>query len=423
MLLALAIRWPYLWLVPRFTDETLEVQASLAILRDGARPLTNYDSYYGALYNYLVAGALALTGESPLAPRVVVLVAGILTVAATYGLGRALSLRLPGALWGGATLPAARCVGIVAATLLAVNGPHIVVNSHVAWSNCLTPLFTTAAFWVLLRRTSLTPTLSQWERGQASPLWCLRERGAGGVSTAPRGGSGVGPPAGRPAARACTPDSSSGGGAAARASRLACSGATGDCCAHPGRGWQSPVSRSGTPTCWRSTVSMGLNRSGRLSACALSTARTSRRAPATLGAAGSMLLLLARILGGAVDQRADWVAYLFDPGVLMVGALAIAGLIVAARRGEIVPLAASLSFLLILPAANPKFTTLITSRYLMPIVPLWFACAGWRWCWQCGPWRTVVPNGRRASRWLASAWQRWYWRCRCSVSGAITTAR
>src|SRR5262245_21102333 len=87
---AVAIRWPYLWLVPRFTDETLEVQASLAILRDGARPLTNYDTYYGALYNYLVAGALALSGESPLAPRVVVLVAGILTVVVTYGLGRAL---------------------------------------------------------------------------------------------------------------------------------------------------------------------------------------------------------------------------------------------------------------------------------------------------------------------------------------------
>src|SRR5688572_22778016 len=83
-LLALVVRWPNLWLVPRFTDETLEVLHSLAIVRDGARPLTNYDSYYGALYNYVVALALALSGESPLAPRVVVLVAGVATVVATY---------------------------------------------------------------------------------------------------------------------------------------------------------------------------------------------------------------------------------------------------------------------------------------------------------------------------------------------------
>jgi predicted MFS family arabinose efflux permease len=57
---ALLVRWPYLWTIPRFTDETLEVLHSLAIVRDGARPLTNYDSYYGALYNYLVAFALVL---------------------------------------------------------------------------------------------------------------------------------------------------------------------------------------------------------------------------------------------------------------------------------------------------------------------------------------------------------------------------
>src|SRR5215212_4174054 len=90
MLLATVVRLPYLWLVPRFTDETFEVLHSLAIVRDGARPLTNYDSYYGALYNYVVAAALLVSGESPLAPRVVVLVAGVLTVGATYGLGRAL---------------------------------------------------------------------------------------------------------------------------------------------------------------------------------------------------------------------------------------------------------------------------------------------------------------------------------------------
>src|SRR6185295_8474488 len=42
-------------------------------------------------------------------------------------------------------------VGLLAAGLFATNGPHVVVNSHIAWSNCLTPLLTTLAFWALVR--------------------------------------------------------------------------------------------------------------------------------------------------------------------------------------------------------------------------------------------------------------------------------
>src|SRR4051812_44597701 len=147
-ILAAVVRWPYLWLVPRFTDETLEVLHSLAIVRDGARPLTNYDSYYGALYNYVAALALLISGENPLAPRVVVLLAGIATVVTTYLLGSEIGRRVaPGG--DGQIVP--RLIGLLSAGLLATNGPHVVVNSHVAWSNCLTPLLTTLAFWALLR--------------------------------------------------------------------------------------------------------------------------------------------------------------------------------------------------------------------------------------------------------------------------------
>ena len=53
--LALAVRWPYLWSVPRFTDEVLEVGRGLAIARGQALPLTNYDSYLGAIQNYMLA--------------------------------------------------------------------------------------------------------------------------------------------------------------------------------------------------------------------------------------------------------------------------------------------------------------------------------------------------------------------------------
>jgi hypothetical protein len=104
-------------------------------------------------------------------------------------------------------------------------------------------------------------------------------------------------------------------------------------------------------------------------------AQDQQAASGYLPTAGSMLLLLARILGGAVDQREFVTAYLADPGVLSVSGLAVAGVVMLAARRELLPLLVCLSFLLILPAANPKFQTLLTTRYLMPIVPLLFAGA------------------------------------------------
>jgi hypothetical protein len=122
-------------------------------------------------------------------------------------------------------------------------------------------------------------------------------------------------------------------------------------------------------------------------------AQDQQAASGYLPTAGSMLLLLARIVGGAVDQRDSIAAYLLDPGVLIVGGLAIAGLVILAARRQLLPLLVCLSFLLILPAANPKFQTLLTTRYLMPIVPLLFTCAA----------LTVVLLAERvASRWPGS---------------------
>src|SRR5215212_1705963 len=133
-ILALGLRLPYLPLVPRFTDESLEVLWSLPIARGESFPLTNFDAYDGALFNYLVAASFLLLGPSALAARLVVLLAGLLTVVTTYALGRA---------WGG------RAAGLLAAALLAVNVPHVVINSRIAWENCITPLFTSLAVWTL----------------------------------------------------------------------------------------------------------------------------------------------------------------------------------------------------------------------------------------------------------------------------------
>lgn len=338
--LALAVRLPHLWTVPRFTDETLEVLHSLAIVRDGARPLTNYDSYYGALYNYLVALALLVTGESPLAPRAVVLVGGVATVIATYFLGVEVGRRIAPTMSGRGRSVEVRLVGLLAAGLLATNGPHVIVNSHIAWSNCLTPLLTTLAFWAVLRSD---------RGGFFLPLAGLLL------------------------------------GLALQTHPLVVALLPGVALAVLLRDWR--IVR--TPAPWLAALLFlvgyvnvlvynaeqgfeSLRSAQRMQA---EYAQDDQAAAGYLPTAASMFLLLARILGGAVDHRETAMAYLLDPGVLVVSGLSVAGVGLLAARREPLPLFACLSFLLILPAANPKFQTLLTTRYLMPIVPLLLACA------------------------------------------------
>jgi len=141
--LALAVRLPYLWDIPRFTDETAEARLALRIARGEMLPLTNRDPYIGALWNYLLAGAFAIGGPSLFTPRAIVVILGVLTVLPTYLLGRTLGSHAAAPGW---SVP--RITGLLAALLLALAPAHIVVNSHIAWSNCLTPLFTTLGLWL-----------------------------------------------------------------------------------------------------------------------------------------------------------------------------------------------------------------------------------------------------------------------------------
>ena len=392
---ALAVRWPYLWTIPRFTDETLEVLHSLAIVRDGTRPLTNYDSYYGALYNYLVAAGLWLGGESPFAPRAVVLAAGALTVAATYALGRELAIQLLGSATCRGVAP--RLSGSLAALMLATNGQHVVVNSHIAWSNCLTPLATALALWALLQAT--------------------RRRDAGAVDDSPTDGreplhvhdtirmTGESPatpqsvrdvPPGASSVLRPNPRRDRWAGAALALAGLALGAALQT---HPlvatllpgvvlGVFWRR-FTLLRTPWPYLAAVlflvgyanvlafNVGTGFESLRSAQRMS-AEYAQDQQATVGylpTAGSMALMLARTLGGAVDQRAAPADYLADPLVLAVGALAGTGLVWLAWRGQPLPLLVVASMLLLLPAVNSKFRTLLTSRYLMPLAPLLFACA------------------------------------------------
>lgn len=127
---ALAVRWPMVHTIPRYTDETGEVATALAIAFDGARPLVHNDAYRGPFWAYMLGGVLALTGPAPGVPRLFTLALGVLTVGATYFFARAL---------------AGRAAGLVAGLLMATAFGPVVLGSHVAWSNHSTPLWTTLA--------------------------------------------------------------------------------------------------------------------------------------------------------------------------------------------------------------------------------------------------------------------------------------
>src|SRR5687768_15046909 len=133
---AAAVRWPNLWLIPAFTDETIEARLAIAIFRGEAFPLTNVEPYIGAFWNYLVAAGFGLFGLNPWVPRGLSFTAGVATVAAAWWLGRDV---------GG------RFGGLVAAGFLAANSTHILVNSHVGWSHATTPLFSTLGLACLAR--------------------------------------------------------------------------------------------------------------------------------------------------------------------------------------------------------------------------------------------------------------------------------
>src|SRR4051812_28404710 len=73
---ALALRLPYLWTIPRFSDETREVLLSIEVLNGRDPGLVNVDAYIGGFYNWLLAAIFWLTGVSAYTPRLLTAVAG-----------------------------------------------------------------------------------------------------------------------------------------------------------------------------------------------------------------------------------------------------------------------------------------------------------------------------------------------------------
>ena len=123
--LALTVRIPWLWEVPRYVDELKEVNLAYSIYLGKIYPLHNAAHDIGSMHNYLLAGIFKLLGPSIYWPRLYVAVTAALTVVLLYFLGKKLFDR-----W----------TGLLAASFLLTNGMHILIT-HKAWANCTTPFF------------------------------------------------------------------------------------------------------------------------------------------------------------------------------------------------------------------------------------------------------------------------------------------
>lgn len=137
-LIALLWRLPNLLTIPMVTDEFAEGSLAVRMASRQVFPLTADAAYIGPYGVYILALAFRLLGTSFLVARGTVLAIAVLTVLATYLLGKELAKGD----WRG---------GLVAGILLAGNAYHILYNSHVAWTAEISPLFATLGFWAYLK--------------------------------------------------------------------------------------------------------------------------------------------------------------------------------------------------------------------------------------------------------------------------------
>lgn len=328
VVLAVGTRLPELMAVPRFTDEAAEVMLALRIARGEAAPLTFNTPFIGAFFHYLVAGAFRLLGPSLEAGRLTVLVLGALTVVPTYLLGRSIGeVR----------------VGLLAALLLAVSAAHIAVNSHIAWSNCASPLFTTSALWLLheavKRRSGPRLALSGAAFGLAL------QTHPSPVTLAP-----------------------------GLAVYLLWQGR-----ALLGR-WSVAAAGLGLLMLWNVVL---FNVAGGLRAFAVAADKSSRYTVEG-GAAESwaerlvvLLRSLAAGLGGLVSESDSAAAAIFHPVVATFVGLALVGLYLLARRREHLPVLAVLSLVLVMPLFNGRYEPIVTkARHFAPLLPVGFVAVG-----------------------------------------------
>src|SRR5581483_11710369 len=334
LLAAAAIRFPNLWTDPRLTDEWREAGLALQIARGQALPLTNVSAYLGALWNYALAAGFLALGEHPWVPRLVVFAAGALTVLPTYLLARVL-----GGPWA----------GLAAGALLATSPLHVLVSSHISWGHCAAPLLTTTACWLAAsaaQRSSgprlalagamfglaaqLHPTVLALVPGLLLYLG-LRQRRLLRSRWLPL---------------------------AASLALLACLNVA--------------VALASDP---RAVLNQAQERETRYAAeTAGVPATTTARA---LTNAGQLALMLARLPSGVVLQSNDWRDVLRHPLVWLYAVALAGGTVVAARRGQPLPLYVTLAALPVLALVQPgSYYPIPDARFSMPLLPPLYASLG-----------------------------------------------
>lgn len=327
---AAVVRVPYLWDIPRFTDEVNEAFSALLIAHGRTLPLTNVDPYIGPLWNYMLAAAFVLVGPSLYSPRAIAGGLGILTIVPTYLLGYSL---------GG------RGVGVLAAAFLALSPVHIVVNSHIGWSNCITPLFTTLAFWLLQRAIAADdPRQLPW----AGIAWGLA------LQTHPTVAlflPGIGLY-----------------GVLARRSWW-------------GSGWPWLAALLALIACFPLVLANVLSGFAGLKAGLHVQAQYSAGEVLGLDAyrrrLGAEVSLLSDGFSGVLAEFGPLRGPLDDPLGLTFWVLVVLGLGQGVRRGWHLPVAALGAYIVLLPVVNARFESIIPkARYVAPLLPLCYAAIG-----------------------------------------------
>jgi 4-amino-4-deoxy-L-arabinose transferase-like glycosyltransferase len=331
-LLALALRIPRYQTVPAFADERNDIAQALQIVRGQSLPLTSDPSYIGAFWNYLLAAAFWVAGESLFVPRTVVLILGVLGVFATYLLGRA---------WGG------RSAGLLASLLLATSGGHIAFTSRVAWSHSTTPLFVTLGAWALVGAIHRTGAISVWRLSLSGACWGIA------VQT-------------HPTVLALV----------------------------PGALVFVVMRRRSLPTSrwlYLAVLMFGLVNLDLLAynlttgfesvSRGIEQAEESAEGAALSGSLylerlGLLLVGLVQSVGGAVDLETSPAEILLDPGLWPIAVLAVAGVVWQWRRDNPLPALLLLSALAILPLVNGKYNLVPNGRYLAPLLPVLYAAVG-----------------------------------------------
>lgn len=331
--IAAAARWPNLWLIPTFTDETIEVKLAYEIARGGAAPLTNVDPYIGALWNWALAIGFWTFGLNPWLPRLLAFFGGVATVGATWWLGREVGGRAGG-----------RLAGVVAGLFMAGCSTHVLVNSHVAWSHATTPLWSTLGFACLLRALR---GHERWLVGAGLFLGLAVQTHVTAVLLLP--GAVLAVLLQRPGLLRTR---------WVAFGALAFAMATANLIAF-------------------NVLTEGGSLRGGQAVLADYTGQDEGVDAGDYGENVSRLILATSwVLSGAIEKRRFVGETLAQPLLIGYLALAVGSVFWAARRGRWLPLLVSVPYLLALPLLQGKYEPILNGRYVMPILPLIFASTG-----------------------------------------------